>query len=127
MAEFEVTPYPTYAYKDDATAEWRIPIRVWIHKNRGLAERLEHFLTDLTIPDGKERENFELRAVDLIADGVDRETVSFTFDDDPNKRSYQVMDEKGNPVRTSRNGLVEGILTLDEAHNGWLTDSVIRG
>jgi hypothetical protein len=36
MAAEQVTFYPTYGYKDGSN--WRIPMRVWVHRKRRLVD-----------------------------------------------------------------------------------------
>ena len=71
------------------------------------------------------------RADGFIADSESRETISFSFDDDPENRQYRLRNAEGDSD-TDRNGLIEGKITLaDEtvqallaaqnSDDGWLT------
>jgi hypothetical protein len=130
MSGEQVTFYPTYGYKDRET--WRIPMRLWVHRER---RHLDKFVARLVRHSGphnpKERTNFRDRIADLFADGEGSEEVFFTFDNDPDGQRYRVIGNRGE-LRTDSNGVIEGtatlpapkaskLLTLQKSHNGWLT------
>jgi hypothetical protein len=63
----QVTFYPTYGYKEGDI--WVIPMRVWVHERRGLAEKLlAKTAASMGNLDSKETENFRLRIQDFVAD-----------------------------------------------------------
>jgi len=71
------------------------------------------------------------RADGFIADSESRETISFSFDNDPEYRQYRLRNAEGDSD-TDRNGLIEGTITVpnetakvllaaQNSDNGWLT------
>lgn len=129
--EEQVTFYPTYGYKEGAS--WKIPLRVWIHEPRKLAESI---ITGIAASLGKlnqkEIGNFCSRIADLVADDESHEKVIFKFDGDPDNEKCRVQSDNGIFPKSDLNGLVEGFITLagkkaekllqhQNSTNGWLT------
>jgi hypothetical protein len=122
----EITCYPTYGYKKDGA--WKIPMRAWVHTNRGL---FGHPITHLLIDHSA---NFENRIADLVAHNEGGQRISFTFDADTASRRYSV---EGDPP-TGDDGLIVGNITLDageaknllalqNSQNGWLSYHAVAG
>ena len=131
MADEQVTFYTTYGYRQGD--DWVVPMRVWVHKRRGVAEKV---ITKVAASMGnlnpKEIANFRKRIQDFVADDQSRELVTFTFDHDPENHVYQVKNASGNFPKSDLNGLVQGVITIpadkaqellarQDSANGWLT------
>ena len=102
----QVTFYPTYGYRDGDT--WIIPVRIWAHETRRLADRVAtRAASSLSITDENERKNLNTRITDLLADSESGETVTFQFDGDPDKKDYPEEAEPGQRHKTDGNGLIE--------------------
>lgn len=127
----QATVYPTYGYKDGE--RWVIPMRIWVHEPRDLAEAL---ITKLAAGLGglsaAELSNFRTRIRDFVADSESRETVSLRFDRDRENREYRIQRGDGSFSKTDLNGLIEGeirlpvqaareLLRRQGSRNGWLT------
>jgi hypothetical protein len=111
--EEQVTFYPTYGYQEGA--QWKIPMRVWVHEPRALVEnvitRVAKSLGDL---DAKEVANFKTRIAAFVADNESGEKVVFKFDHDPDNEAYRVQAVDGGFPDSEWNGLIEGFITLSE-------------
>ncbi len=111
LDEEQVTFYPAYGYKEGDN--WVIPMRVWVHERRSLAEKL---LAKTAVSMGdlnpKEIDNFRLRIQDFVADSESHEVVTFTFDNDPENQVYRVQNGHENYPKTDLNGLVEGVIKI---------------
>lgn len=126
-----MTFYPTYGYKEGDS--WVIPMRVWVHERRCLAEKLlAKTASSMGNLDPREIDNFRLRIRDFVADSESREAVAFAFDNDPENQEYRVQDGHNNFPETDLNGLVEGVIKIpitkakellsrQGSQNGWLT------
>lgn len=129
--EEQVTFYPTFGYKEGAS--WKIPLRVWIHEPRKLAESIiTKIAASIGKLDEKEISNFRSRIADLVADDESQEKVIFKFDNDPDNEEFHVRSENGSFLQSDLNGLVEGFVTLTDkkaetllqrqnSRNEWLT------
>ncbi len=133
-ADEAVTIYPTYGYQKDG--QWLIPMRLWVHERRTVAELGAKKLA-AEISDASPREilNFRSRIVNFLADSESREVVHLEFDRDPNQQQIQLKDSDDHVLRSDLNGLIEGQITLtqeraealleaQESSNGWLSISV---
>jgi len=133
-ADEVVTIYPTYGYQ--SAAGWMIPVRLWVHERRSVANAAAReimvSIDDVSI---EEIRNFQSRAADFLADSESREDVSLAFDRDPMKVQFHVIDSKGRTQNSDLNGLIEGTLTLSrdradsllmaqESPSGWLSLTV---
>jgi len=129
-----VTIYPTYGYQQDN--KWIIPLRLWVHERRIVAEAVAGGIVagvnDIT---PEEIANFRSRSVDFLADSKSREEVTLTFDADPLDEKLQVTDSNGRPHKSDLNGLIEGTISLtqdraisllrvQQSQHGWLSLSV---
>ena len=129
--EEQVTFYPTYGYQEGTN--WKIPLRVWVHEPRSLAEGIiTKIAASLGKLDQKEISNFRSRIADLVTDDESLEKVIFKFDGDSDNEEFRVQSEDGDFPKSDLNGLVEGFITLAEkkaetllqrqnSRNGWLT------
>ncbi|NUO79935.1 App1 family protein [candidate division KSB1 bacterium] len=117
--EEQVTFYPTYGYKENA--HWKIPMRVWVHEPRGIAESLiTKVVAGVGDLDEKGRNNFRARIADLVADDESGETVKLMFDADGEREEFRVQKENGEFPNSDSNGLIEGFIILSEAKAGHL-------
>ncbi|HEX8495209.1 MAG TPA: phosphatase domain-containing protein [Pyrinomonadaceae bacterium] len=105
-----VTVYPTYGYRrGDEDKTWKIPLRVWVHKQRRtpIPDDLIRFLLD---DEGTLKESEVLRCreciVDFVADDDSGEEVSFKFDTDDEPQHFS--------EETNHNGLVEQVFELSD-------------
>lgn len=126
----EVTFYPSYGYRSGT--DWRIPIRGWVHENRGLSAQLITRLAQRIVKcDGPEIETLKLRFEDFPDDDESHEKVTIQFDSDPDKEQYLLG-------RSDVNGLIETELKLSEekarklletqgSSRGWLTYRAVSG
>ncbi len=131
LDEEQVTFYPTYGYKEGDI--WVIPMRVWVHERRGLAEKLlAKTAASMGNLDSRETENFRLRIQDFVADSESHEVVTFKFDNDPVNQAYSIQNGHENFPKTDLNGLIEGVIKIpvtkarellsrQGSQNGWLT------
>lgn len=134
-ADEVVTIYPTYGYQD-ATG-WVIPVRLWIHERRSVADTVtREIVASIDDVSTEEIRNFQSRATDFLADSESREDITLAFDRDPMKEQLHVIDSKGRTQKSDLNGLIEGTFTLSlkradsllkaqESPNGWLSLTVI--
>jgi len=107
----DVSFYPTYGYKEGDN--WVIPMRVWVHERRRLAEKLiTKVAASMGNLDPTEIGNFRSRIQDFVADDKSREVIIFTFDNDPENQEYRVQNSQGKFPKTDRNGLIEGVITI---------------
>ncbi len=123
--------YPACGHLEGDT--WTIELRYWVYEDRswtqaavsGLAEGLGEIRDD-------QLRHFEDRARHFLADSESREIVTFEFDQDPEKQSWQLKDADGVVIKTDGNGLASGKIQLPAAKakvllqhqrstNGWLT------
>lgn len=126
----EVVVYPTYGYRkpgDEST--WAIPVRVWVSKARRLPvpdEVVGIFAADMGHLSGEDIGRLRARLSHFVADDDSRESVSVTFDGDPEGRTYAL------PGVTDANGLIQHELEISDAKardilaaqgsaGGWLT------
>jgi hypothetical protein len=129
----EVVVYPTYAYRKQGDAgTWVVRLRVWVNKARR-APIPSRFIAAFTSEMGQlteaEVETLRERISAFVADDDSDETVSVSFDKDPEGRRYLL------PNATDFNGLVMHELELPDASaqairaaqgavNGWLDFTV---
>lgn len=127
----EVIAYPTYGYrKPGEEGTWVIPVRVWVSKARRLPvpdEVVGVFTPDMGPLSDADLARLRSRLRHFVADDDSRETVSVTFDHDPEgARAY------GLPGLTDANGLIlheleipdekaRALLAAQESAGGWLT------
>lgn len=133
-ADEAVTIYPTYGYQD-ATG-WVIPVRLWVHERRSVADKLaREIVANINDVSTEEIGNFQSRAADFLADSESREDVRLAFERDPLKEQLHVVDSKGRTPKSDLNGLIEGTLTLSlervesllkaqKSLDGWLSLTV---
>jgi hypothetical protein len=129
--EEQVTFYPTYGHREGA--QWKIPLRVWVHEPRPLVEDLiTKVAASLGDHDPHELGNFKSRIADFVADDESAENVIFKFADDPDDEPYRVQAADGRLPKSDLNGLVEGFIVLAEtkaqlllqrqgSQKGWLS------
>lgn len=133
-AEESVTLYPTYGYQQGQL--WNIPVRLWVHERRSLAE----FMAATIVAGAEDVSADDLlrvrtRLANFLADSESNKQVSLTFDNDPLKEQFQVRDADGAGIKSDLNGLIEGTISLSlervesllraqKSTNGWLTLSV---
>lgn len=93
-ADEVVTIYPSYGYQD--AAGWVIPVRLWVHERRRVADAAARKLV-ASIDDVSTEEirNFQSRAADFLADSESREDVTLAFDIDPMNEHLHVIDSMG--------------------------------
>jgi hypothetical protein len=127
----QVTIYPTYGYQQGG--QWVIPMRVWVHQRRALAENgITGLVGEFGELNAKDAEIFRSRIRDFVADSESGETVIFEFDTDSLRRQYRVQDEQGGFPQTDLNGLIIGTLVIpldtasqllqsQQSRDGWLT------
>jgi hypothetical protein len=110
----DVTFFPTYGYREGD--HWTIPLRVWVHEPRGLAEDVVTRLASAADDPGpRELDNLRRRIADLVADDESGEAVAFKFDGDPDAVAFRVRNAAGRELETDRNGIIEGFVTLPDA------------
>ena len=106
-----VTIYPTYGYQEPAG--WVIPMRLWVHERRDVAESAARKIAaEFKDTAPEELRHFRSRIADFLADSESREVVSFEFDRDPDSQQFQLCDSGGHPLKSDLNGLIEGSLRL---------------
>ncbi len=106
-----VTIYPTYGYQEPAG--WVIPMRLWVHERRDVAESAARKIAaEIKESSPEELMHFRSRIADFLADSESREVVSLEFDRDPDSQQFQLCDSGGNPLKSDLNGLIEGSLRL---------------
>jgi hypothetical protein len=127
----DVTFFPTYGYREGD--HWTIPLRVWVHEPRGLAEDVVTRLASAADDPGpRELDNLRRRIADLVADDESGEAVAFKFDGDPDDETFRVQDAEGQDLASDLNGVIAGLVTLSDARarallaaqgstDGWLT------
>ena len=129
----EVVVYPTYAYrKQGDPGTWVVRLRVWVNKARR-APIPNQFVAAFTSEMGRLSEadvaRLRERISAFVADDDSGETVSVSFDKDPDGRRYLL------PGATDFNGLVMHELEIPDANaqavraaqgavNGWLDFTV---
>ena len=129
----QVVVYPTYAYRKQGDPETRVVrLRVWVNKTRR-APIPNQFLAAFTSEMGHLSESDVARLRErisaFVADDDSGETVSVSFDKDPDERRYLL------PGATDFNGLVMHDLEIPDASaqavraaqgavNGWLDFTV---
>ncbi|MEJ7591433.1 MAG: App1 family protein [Planctomycetaceae bacterium] len=130
-ADEVVTIYSTYGYQD--STGWVIPVRLWVHERRSVADAAARKLVaGIDDVSSEEIRNFQSRAADFLADSESREDVSLVFERDPLKEQFHLADSNGRTHKSDLNGLIEGTLTLSreradsllkaqESRNGWLS------
>lgn len=137
VLENRVTFYTTYGAQQNDN--WIIPLRIWVHEKPDLARALlaravrDELVERAGLPelDQAQKDLFMYRADGFIADSESRETVSFSFDGDPDNRQYELRNAEGDSD-SDRNGLIEGTITLPNekakkllvaqgSDKGWLT------
>lgn len=133
-AEELVTIYPTYGYQD--VTGWVIPVRLWVHERRSVADAAaKKLVASIKHVSTEEVRNFQSRAADFLADSESREDVTLAFACDPLNEQFHLADSKGRSPKSDLNGLIEGTLTLSRERadsllnaqgspNGWLSISV---
>ncbi len=133
-ADEVVTIYPTYGYQMDGT--WVIPMRLWVHERRTVAELgARNLAAEIGKISPGELVNFRSRIADFLADSESREEVLFAFDHDPDNQNFQVIDSENHFQKSDLNGIIEGRITLplkraegllesQKSRNGWLSISV---
>lgn len=133
-ADEVVTIYPTYGYQDGN--QWVIPVRLWVHERRGIAEAAaEKIIASMNDVSPEEIRNFRSRAADFLADSESSEVVIMTLDRDPLNEQLQLTDSNGRTPKSDLNGLIEGTISLSreradsllqsqQSHNGWLSVTV---
>jgi len=122
--------YNSYAYQDGE--EWVVPMRLYVYEYRPSIQRLVTSLIrrswDLS---DEETARANMRIQDFVVDSESRETVLFSFVNDPQNEIFVLTDEYGEVLRTDLNGVVEGEIRLSEdrmeeitaaqnPENGWL-------
>lgn len=123
--------YPACGHLQEET--WTIELRYWVYEDRSWTQaavaKLAEGLGELR---PEQLKHFEDRARHFLADSESREIVTFEFDQDPEKQSWQLKDADGNAVKTDGNGLASGKIQLPAAKarallqhqrstDGWLT------
>ena len=133
--ENEVTFYNSFGYLDGE--EWVIPMRMYVHHRR---ESMESWTTSFAAwrynLDEDEREIFQSRIDNIVADSEWRESVEFRFKDDPTNKTYRIKNEEGDHPKTDLNGLKEGYIRISQGRadsllqaqnsdNNWLSIEAI--
>ena len=144
----EVTFYPAYGYREGG--DWVIPMRTWVHENRGstatpptklgrrIVQRLRtietragYFATTFVCA-GEDENALKQRLRDFSADDVDKQQIEIQFDSDPAQERYRLVGTERPGGASDHNGLIESKLTLPDAKaqqlirdqssaRGWLT------
>jgi phosphatidate phosphatase APP1 len=106
-----LTFYPSYGYRREGEAAWRVPVRAWVRNERPMPPDA---LIRLCVDDeGELTEGMLLRLKQVLRDFVARdnegEEVTFRFDADPQRETFRLQG------RTDNDGLiVEEFLLPDE-------------
>lgn len=118
IAGQEITVYPSYGYHDPADeAMWIVPVRLWVHDNRDtpFVERalhdwaIEHFEKDVKRAlDEAEKAQLRECLEPFIADDKGRESVTFSFVDDPKGEPF------GFSHRTTQSGVIEEAVRIPD-------------
>ena len=124
--DVEATIYPSYGFLQGA--EWRIPLRGWVHQNRRLPDELIGTLAQSLIGCADaELSTFHARFDDFTDDSRSRQEVAIEFVGDDERYTFQKSD---------LNGLIEMTISLPEtkavsllekqgAVDRWLTFNVV--
>jgi hypothetical protein len=131
-AKKQVSFYHTYGYKKKET--WIVPMRAWAHEKAGMVRRISakaameamEKKTGMAELNQLEKDLFMSRIKDFIADSKSNETVIFQFDNDLDKKKYQI-NSKNKPSKTDHNGLIEGDIRLSQDIVGRLISSQNMG
>jgi hypothetical protein len=126
----EVIFYPTYGFQQGI--DWVIPIRAKVQEPRAAVTVFNTLFGRLPHRNAGDISRFNSRIADFVADDESGEEVRVQYDNDPDRTEYRIADATGRFIRTDRNGVVEGTLTLPDAvaqrlltqqgsPNGWLT------
>jgi phosphatidate phosphatase APP1 len=122
----EATFFPTYGFR--AGSNWQIPVRVWLHTNHGLVERmLAELVGDFHNLEDPERRNFRDRMADFLSNDIKLKPVTIVFDRDQQQRQFPVVDEAGVPERTDLNGAIDGTILIPTAFGDQLLASSSDG
>lgn len=126
-----VTFYHAYGYLDGD--EWVIPLKVYVSEPRPIQERaITALVRNWYDLDEEETEIFRSRISAFIADSEFQEEVVFVFDGDPEGEEFRFFSDDGASLRTNRNGIKNGtislsreraeqLLRLQDSRDGWLT------
>jgi phosphatidate phosphatase APP1 len=111
----EITVYPTYGYRDKNG--WKIPMRVWVHKQRRIDAVPDSLVREIVDDDGSIKEEEARRCrdciADLVADDDSGESVTFRLGDHTQVYTFS--------AKTDANGIVEQVFEAPGDFHGWLT------
>jgi hypothetical protein len=114
-----ITIYNTYAYQDGD--EWVIPTRIWVHKQRRWLQNLTSWTVRIMGEYNPEQmQIFRSRLTDVLADSKWRRSVTFSFEEDPEERAYQIENTLGENRRTDRNGVIIGEIRIPKDEADWI-------
>ncbi|MCC5941591.1 MAG: App1 family protein [Balneolaceae bacterium] len=123
--------YPAYGYSSGD--DWVIPIRVYVYEYRpGTQSLVRRMFTRIRGLNEEQAQIFNSRIRDFVVDSESRETVLFSFDDDPQEEVFGIPDGEGSYRSTGLNGFAEGELRISKERmkeitaaqnpaDGWLT------
>lgn len=127
--------YPAYGYSSGD--DWVIPMRIYVYEYRpGVQSLVRRMFTRIRNLDEDQQQIFDSRIRDFVVDSESRETVLFSFDDDPQQEVFGILDDDGNYKRTGLNGFVDGEVRISKERvreitaaqnpaDGWLTINAV--
>lgn len=130
--EEQVIFYNSYGYFDEESAEWLVPMRIYVYEYRSRVLRtMTRFVTRYRDLNEEQAAFFSSRIRDFIVDSESRETVLFEFYGDPQRDVFFLKDENGKVAQTNLNGMAEGeirltkdraaeLMEVSNTENGWL-------
>lgn len=131
LAQENVQFYPAYGVR--VGMDWEIEMRLWVYEERALAELIATTLASSfgEVTDAQ-KELFKKRARHFLADSETRESVEFSFDNDPQGETFRLTNAGGKALHSDANGNITASLQLSDARaqellkaqnseNGWLT------
>jgi len=107
----KLTFYPSYGYRPEGEADWRVPVRAWVRNERPLPpDALIRLLVD---DEGELTEAMMLRLKEVLRDFLARdnegEEVAFRFQADPEGETFRLSG------RTDNDGLITEEFVLPDA------------
>src|SRR5713226_6432413 len=107
----EVTFYPAYGYREGARkgADWLIPMRIWVHENRGspitqlekMKAKAGQLATKFACA-GADENVLKQRLRDFSANDVKGRRVEIMFDSDPDGERFKLGKSNGNGLIESK-------------------------
>ncbi len=111
--EEKIIFYPAYGYLNEEGSEWIIPLRIYAYEYRPRTQRtITRFFKRYRDLNEEQAVIFSTRIRDFVVDSESREVVLFSFDRDPEREVFSLLDNYGEPKNTDLNGMVEGELRM---------------